>query len=40
MVPGSKMFPAISVMILVAMVTLIYADGNAFSDGTRRMFPD
>ena len=41
MVPGSKMFPAISVMILVAMVTLsVVSDGNAFSDGTRRMFPD
>ena len=39
MVPGSKMFPAISVMILVAMVTLsVVSDGNAFSDGTRRMF--
>ena len=41
MVPGSKMFPAISVMILVAMLTLsVVSDGNAFSDGTRRMFPD
>ena len=41
MVPGSKMFPAISVMILVTMVTLsVVSDGNAFSDGTRRMFPD
>ena len=40
MVPGSKMFPAISVMILVTMVTLSVVSDHAFSDGTRRMFPD
>ena len=41
MVLDTKTFPAISVMISVEMLTCSTASvGNAFSDGTRRMFPD